>query len=297
MKKSSYVFVALLTVAIIGISLALSTTVPTAPIITSKDSKTPSAQLDVHAPYTINAKWELPKELKEVSGIAWLNPNTFACIQDEDGILFIYDLDARSITNRIEFGEPGDYEGIAVVNKNAYVLRSDGTIFEITDFESNKMKVTLFKTGFSIKNNMESLTYNKNTKRLITIPKDQGLENEKFKSLYEIDLETKKREAKPLLKIDMNAEAFKDFRKKKVKKTFNPSDVAIHPKTNDLYVLDGKHPKLAIFTSEGIIKKVIELNKDTFPQPEGIAFAPDGTLYISNEANKGPATLLEVSIK
>src|SRR5690606_2804436 len=34
-------------------------------------------------------KWELPEVLKEVSGIAYLEENLFACVQDEDGKIFI----------------------------------------------------------------------------------------------------------------------------------------------------------------------------------------------------------------
>lgn len=296
MKKSSYLFVALLTIVIIGIGMAFDTSAPLTPDITNTTDKK-KQQTKTDKDYTINNTWELPKELKEVSGIAWLSPNMFACIQDEDGIIFIYNTTSKTITNKIDFGEPGDYEGIAIVDNNAYIMRSDGTVFKVANFQSEDKKTTSFATGFSIKNNMETLTYNKETQRLVTVPKDEGLENENFKSLYEIDLETKKREAKPFLKIDMNADAFKSFRKKKAEKTFNPSDVAIHPKTQDFYVLEGKHPKLVIFTSKGDINKVIELNEDLFPQPEGITFGKDGTLYISNEGNKGPATLLEVSIK
>lgn len=296
MKISHYIYVGLLTVAIIGIGLAFDTGGPLALEETVKTTKKKQTN-NVDELYIVNTTWELPKDLKEVSGIAWLTPHTFACVQDEDGIIFIYNTKSKSITNKVEFGESGDYEGIAIVDKDAFIMRSDGTVFEVTDFESKNKEVSSFSTGFSIKNNMETLTYNKETERLITVPKDEGLENDNFKSIYEIDIDTKKTEDTPFLKIDMNADAFGDFRKKKAEKTFNPSDAAIHPKTQDIYVLEGKNPKLVIFSSKGAIKKVIELNKDTFPQPEGITFSKDGILYISNEANKGPATLLEVSLK
>src|SRR5688572_27745210 len=35
-------------------------------------------------------KWELPDELLEVSGIVWLDNNRFACVQDEEGTVFIF---------------------------------------------------------------------------------------------------------------------------------------------------------------------------------------------------------------
>ena len=48
-------------------------------------------------------KWELPAGLEEVSGIAWLGNNQIAAIQDEDGIIFIYDLASSSLKNKIKF--------------------------------------------------------------------------------------------------------------------------------------------------------------------------------------------------
>ena len=35
------------------------------------------------------SKWEVPDILREVSGIAYLGPNRFACVQDEQGTIFI----------------------------------------------------------------------------------------------------------------------------------------------------------------------------------------------------------------
>lgn len=41
----------------------------------------------------------------------------------------------------------------------------------------------------------------------------------------------------------------------------------------------------------------MELDTDNFPQPEGITFSPDGTLYISTEGKGGDAKIIEVVIK
>ena len=90
--------------------------------------------------YTIKETWELPAVLDEISGIAWLSEGTIASIQDEDGIIFIYDLNKKKIIEEIEFAGPGDYEGIAIHNQDAYVLRSDGTIYIISNFRNENKK-------------------------------------------------------------------------------------------------------------------------------------------------------------
>lgn len=246
--------------------------------------------------YTVQQTWELPENLNEISGIAWLTDGTIACVQDEDGIIFIYDLKKSKIIEEIEFAGSGDYEGITVHNDDAYVLRSDGTIYEVLNFRSRNKTVQTFETEFSAKNNMESLALNAKTQSLIIAPKDRDMTDD-FKGLYQIPIASKKMNATPSAKINMNDEAFKNYKKKKVYKTFSPSDVAIHPKTGEYYVLEGKNPKLVILDTGGTIKTVHELEENTFAQPEGITFSPNGTLYISNESGDDPANILKVSLK
>src|SRR5690606_25987587 len=57
--------------------------------------------------YTIIRKWEMPKELDEISGIAWVGENQIACVQDEDGIIFIYDLTTNAVEKTINFAKAG----------------------------------------------------------------------------------------------------------------------------------------------------------------------------------------------
>ncbi|EDM43771.1 hypothetical protein SCB49_09275 [unidentified eubacterium SCB49] len=241
-------------------------------------------------------KWELPKALNEVSGIEWVDDNTIVAVQDEDGIIFIYNLEKKKIIQEIKFAGSGDYEGITTCNDDAYVIRSDGYVFEIKNFRSNDKKVIKYSTDFSSKNNIETLTLNTKTNSLIVAPKDKDSKDD-FKGLYEVPLGTKTRNNKPIVKIDLDAPALKNYKKKKIYKTFSPSDVAIHPLTGDYYILEGKKPKLLIMDANSEIKKVFKLDSKHFAQPEGITFSPNGTLYISNEAGKKSANIIEVVIK
>ena len=251
---------------------------------------------DIPITYTIDKDWELPEELEEVSGIAWLKDDKIACIQDEDGIIFIYDLNTKKIVDEIGFADAGDYEGIAVKNKNAYVMRSDGKLYEVQNFMEKDEKTNSYQTPFSGKNNMESLTFDTKNNRLLTSPKDRDLDDDDFKGIYQISLSDKKIMPEPIYELDMKSSEFKDFAKKKAYKTFGPSDMAIHPKTGDIYILDGKNPKLLILDPKGNPKKIHLFDEKDFPQPEGITFSPDGKLYISNEANDGAATIFEVTL-
>lgn len=280
MKKSS-LFIGLFTTVLIGIAV----------IGFSKLSQTNAEITEVMESYTISETWELPTELNEISGMVWIDDHTLACVQDENGVIYLYDLDMKSITEEIPFAGNGDYEAIALHNTDLYVMQSDGLLYEIKDWRNTNKTISSHQTGFKSSNNMESLTYSKKDQSLLTVPKDKDAHDE-FKGIYKISMATKRADVNsPAYRIEMNAEALKEYRGKKLHKTFNPSEIAVHPKTNDIYVLEGKNPKLLILDKNGGLKNVYKLDEINFPQPEGMTFSADGDLYISNEAVGGAATI------
>lgn len=245
---------------------------------------------------TIVNSWELPDALREVSGIDWIGDDKLAAIEDEDGIIYIYDLKVKKITKEIEFADDGDYEGIAVNGKNAYVMRSDGLLFEALNYQSDQITTKTYQSKMSHKNNVETLALDAKNNRLLTAPKDEDPNDENIKGVYAFDLKGQAMLSDLIFKVDMKDKALKDYEEKKSYKTFRPSDLAVHPKTGELYVLEGVNPKLLIMNKNGDIKKVFKLDKDDFAQPEGITFSPDGRLFISNEAHGKTATILEVRL-
>ncbi len=248
--------------------------------------------------FTVSQRWNLPSELDEISGIAWLNDDKMAAVQDEDGVIFIYDLKEKKIEKTIIFGGPGDYEGLAVHQQDAYVLRSDGVIFAIQDFETSNKTVKTYQTPFSDKNNMETMEFDMKRNSLLISPKDRDLSSDRYKGVYAFSLDTKEMEKTPVIKLDMGDKTLKRFRENELYKTFRPSDLAIHPKTNEMYMLEGSKPKLLILDADGNAKNAYKLDKQLFPQPEGITFSTDGSLYISSEAkNEGNGTITRLKLK
>lgn len=261
-------------------------------------------------PYTLTApseRLELPDTLREISGITYLSDSTIACIQDENGIVFIYNFQQKTIQNQFSFHLDGDYEGIAKVDQTLYILRSDGMLFEIKNYLSSNFKMDAFATGIPIANN-EGLCYDAKNDRLLIGCKSKlgkGPEFKNLRVLYAFDLKTKKLGEKPL--YEFNVEQIKHLAKKnnlelpvKTNKKgevepvikFTTSEVAIHPISKHVYLLSSTDPMLFIFDSEGKLVTLELLDANLFNKAEGITFLPNGDMLISNEGQQHKPTLL-----
>jgi|25_taG_2_1085351.scaffolds.fasta_scaffold03031_5 uncharacterized protein YjiK len=246
--------------------------------------------------YKILQKWELPEVLNEISGIAWIGNNRVACVQDEDGIIFIYNLKTSEIEGQTSFGNGGDYEGIAVIKDDAYVLRSDGVLFEVKDFTGKNPQVQKHVTeanNFS-KINLEGLCADPENNRLLLAVKE-GKDFDEQKGVYVFDLHKKDSDKDPLFMLRLSDPVFKTL-KTKLKEKFSPGEIGVHPNTGEYYILDGTRPKLLITEKDGTPKELFMFKPRDFGNPEGLTFSPDGDLYISNEAEDAPANILQISL-
>jgi len=247
--------------------------------------------------YTIIRKWDMPNELNEVSGISWLSEDKVACVQDEEGIIYIYNFDTELVEKKVNFSKSGDYEALAIVDSTAYVMESSGKLFEVSNYLSPNFETKEYQTPFSGKNNMESLVADTLNNRLLFIVKNKDPNSNNYKGIYAFNLETKKTETLPILKISLDDPIFKTKDKDDdadKASNFYPSEIGINPKDGNIYVLAAKTPQLLIMDSKGKILRLHDLYEKSFPQPEGLTFSKDGTLYISNEGKNGTANIMEV---
>jgi len=237
-----------------------------------------------------SAIWKMPKVLDEISGIEILNNQKIVCQNDEKGNLYVYNLNNRSLEKTISFAKKGDYEDIAIKGSSVYVLRSDGTIFEVQNYLSQP-KTIIHKAFLKQEDNIEGLFFDIQKNRLLLACKGNSdqktVKNTRF--VYEFSLR----------KNVLNPNSILTISQKEIQKTyptkslFSPSGIAIHPISKNIYILSSVGKMLAEFTSEGKLQKIYKLNFSHFQQPEGISFNENGDLYISNEAKKNKATILK----
>jgi len=264
--------------------------------VKNKKDKTNGQQLTA-AGITVIKKWDLPKELTEISGLSNIDDKRFACVQDELGKIFIYNIASSSVEKEIPFGPVGDYEGLAVVGETIWVLRADGNLFEVSSISTAKPPVKEYGTPLTMKQDSEGLCYDKKNNRLLIAIKGVEPDTDDYKGIYAFDLLSKSMDQQPVFKIDLLNEVFgNNGSGKKKKGTINPSGISIHPQNGDMYITDGRNPRLLITDAAGNIKKLYHLNTDEFVQPEGISFNASGDLFIANEGTKHPGNILQVKI-
>ena len=130
--------------------------------------------------------------------------------------------------------------------------------------------------------------------------KEKDLTANDRKGFYGFDLKSKKMSTDPIFYIDSyikgenkednkdkdDDDKGKDKKKKKGKSEIKPSAIAIKPGSGEVYILDGPSSRLFTSDGKGNITSKIQLDKHTFPQPEGLCFSPAGDLYISSEGGK-----------
>lgn len=248
----------------------------------------------------------LPDTLHEVSGITMISDTEIACIQDENGIVFFYDVEKKKLKRQFRFGPDGDYEGIARVGSDLYVLRSDGVLFEIPNYDSKKTVAKMHVTNIPATDN-EGLCFDSENKRLLIGCKSKpgkGPEYKDMRAVYAFDLVTKKTGSQPaynfsvtdILQFALTNNVPVPYRTKK-KGTepvlkFATSELAIHPLTRELYLLSAADKMLFIFNPSGNLKHIEPLDKIKFNKPEGITFFENGDMLISNEGQDKRPTLL-----
>lgn len=232
--------------------------------------------------------------LEEVSGLSWAGNEQVLLVQDEIGTIFLFDLPTGEINYRYRFRTKGDFEGVEVVGKDAYALRSDGCIYEIKNFrESEKAKVIKHDSFLTANNDTEGLGLSANGKSILVACKSSAsTPNTSYKgnrSIYTFDLNTKTLQEKPSILI--NLDELEEITGKEDQR-YRPSGVAVHPHSKEVYTIASSGQLLVVTNRDGSIKWVKRLDNDIFRQPEGICFDPQGNLYISNEGRGKKGNIL-----
>ncbi|MBP8754298.1 MAG: hypothetical protein WAU21_05335 [Chitinophagales bacterium] len=228
--------------------------------------------------------YEMPELLREISGLAIADSANIYCVQDELGSIFQYNIQRQEIVNSFRFTDVGDFEDITIFENVLIVLRSDGHIFKYDlDNHSNITSLPLpvktlnvegicYNNGYLYLANKDAVINQSNDKRIVYRADINNLS--KLESYLEIDI--------PELSNFLTSH-YPEIGNTTIQ--FNPSAIAIHPKTNEIYILSAEDRIIAIYNKQKL-KNVIPLSSDIYYKPEGLSFYENGDLLISSEGDK-----------
>jgi DNA-binding beta-propeller fold protein YncE len=241
---------------------------------------------------------KLGKELKEISGIAYDELNNMLFAQnDEQGRLFRFSFEPnkQSSLEHITFGSKNDYEDVLKTDSSIFILNSQGSLIEMP-FTANLFDSLPAVSSYinHAKGEFESFYYDKTVNALVTICKSCAHEKNRMRTAYKFDIATGQFAEAPFYTIDITTikKLLKDENAE-----FFPSAAAVHPLQNKLYIISSIGKLLVIADIKGKIEKIFRIDPILFPQPEGMAFAANGDLYISNEGVEGSATISKFEYK
>ncbi|MEJ7768289.1 MAG: SdiA-regulated domain-containing protein [Chitinophagaceae bacterium] len=235
-------------------------------------------------------KRDMKKKLQEISGIHYVKDDLFVAIDDEDGIIFTVDFATGKIVQEHEFASNGDYEDITMDADFYYVLTSKGSIYKVSR-EASTAKSSVYNFDVDIGSEFESLYLDSSGENLLLICKSCRQIKNNTINVYSFNLKNLRFSKSPAYSIDLGT-----LHKGNKRLELKPSAAAIHPIEQKLYVLCSIGNTLLICDLQGNIENSFLLNVDLFPQPEGIAFTPNGDMFISNESKKN-ANILKLAYR
>ena len=235
---------------------------------------------------------ELGKSVNEISGLTYNADDTsLLAISDSKRKIFQIDLRREKLKDYSEkIYTQSDFEDIVKVDTVTYVLISDGTVISLPLKVADSSKTIVYPSPFTGKNDFETMYYDSTVKGLIVICKEcEAEKGQHRRTAFRFDLASKTFDTAAFYGIsteDVKALVKNDDAE------FRPSAAAIHPIERNLYILASAGGLLVITDTKGKVLEAFNLNPDLYPQPEGIAFSPNGTMYISNEGKYGKPSLL-----
>jgi len=240
---------------------------------------------------------KVSNKLREVSGLAISADGRLLAHDDEDPIVYVLSFASGEILKRFTVGSgfmEMDFEGIATKQDTIFLVSSSGEIFafrepgdrEHTDF-------VLYRTPLSEKNDVEGLEYDPVTDCLLLACKGSpGKGYEGNKAVYAFSLKARSMEAAPRYLIPTQGE-----KGKKRKGVFSPSGIALHPESGTFFILSAESRQIIELDRQGVVLALEEIPSETNSQPEGITFAPDGSMLIANDGQGEQGTVTVYPVK
>jgi len=244
---------------------------------------------DAAPPTDVNAGFvqlRLPKQLTEISGLVHLQQSALLTMGDERAQVYEVDFSTQKVKRRMSLGSPavkGDFEGIAILADQLYLVTSDGDLYHraLSEPDTNST-YTRIKTKLGRACEIEGLAADTNRERLLILcktPRKKRLKN--HLTVYSWN---------PLAGLEDDETISINLKQAELGK-LNPSALAFLPGYSDrLRILASKQGAFVDITLGGEVLEHGALATH-HNQPEGLAFDAEGRIYISDEGGRDRGTI------
>ncbi len=234
------------------------------------------------------AKWVMPTELRELSGVALTANGQLLVHGDEQALIYVIDPRTGIISDRFHVGRGlrGDFEAITTAGDYIWLLQSNGKLYRFKQGKDGaRVPYELHDTKLGKECEFEGVAYQADSAWLVMPCKRQPKEKEDELLIYRFRLQGP--DAGKLSEMEVPLEQVIGVNKWK---EFRTSDIAIDPNTGNYVLIAAQQKGLVVMTPDGVVIHSGPLHGRHL-QAEGVAITRDNILIVSDEATEEPAVI------
>jgi uncharacterized protein YjiK len=235
------------------------------------------------------ARWVLPRELDEISGIALTSDGRLLAHGDERAQISEIDFRRGVIVKQFVVGKPtvrADLEAIAVANGVVFMTTDKGVLYEFREgANGTRVDYITYDTRLGKECEFEGLAYDSTLNSLLLACKEvetKALKDQMVIYRWKLDggSERLSRLTVPLSKILPTID----------EKEFHPAEITVDPHTGNYVIIASIEGALVEITPAGEVVSARKLTGQ-HDQPESIAITKDSIMIIGDEAGSRPAAI------
>jgi len=233
--------------------------------------------------------WALPKELKDVAGMALSGDGRLFVHERERAIIHEINYVEGTIVKTFSFGRPAakkDFQGLAIAGKRFFLINGKGLLLEGREGFNYEGKVfNTYDAGISEFCEAGGLAATE-TKLLILCHKPKKDDYKGFLTIFSWDIAAKSADEDPFLKIPLSEHPELEG--------LEPSSLDVLADGNLLVLSEGRKMILEV-SPEGRVIKIWDINKKWHNNPEGMTVTKDGELIIADGGNSATLQVYSAS--
>lgn len=255
---------------------------------------------DLNHPESISI---LPLGVKPFTDFAIMDSTHLVCLDEEIGGVLLYDIVSNQSQGYLPTGIDSKIIEVSKIDSTIILVDEKMSVhFLLPPYDSTSITTESVNEGNWISTGM---CLHEATKRLFFISKIDAEDESKSYFIYSYNLnhrilneiplfEIKPQEIEifainnnlvlPENKVITEGDTVSGF-------SFVPEVMAIHPKTNEIYILSSENRSLAVFNQFGQIVNYTVLDQEIFQTPKAMTFHPNGDLLLTNSDLMNPSVI------